>query len=158
MRILGIEGIGVNYQNVSGRSVLHESARHKKVELVKWLLRDGYAKVGLTDRDGNTALHLAIQQKSEDIVRLLLEAGADIKAKNAESKSSLQMARDLGHESPILWQLTHRPSLCGYAFHVKKPPLEEPTPPTEEDAKTACEQHIVSAIEVFEEKGYLREP
>lgn len=56
------------------------------------LLLDRGAKVDVTDKNGNTALHFAAQAGSEDTVSLLLDRGASINAMGKESGTALHQA------------------------------------------------------------------
>jgi ankyrin repeat protein len=66
---------------------------HRGVEPVRALLAKG-ANVGLTDKDGLTALHYAARSDyNVEIAKILLEHGADINARDASGKTPLDHAR-----------------------------------------------------------------
>jgi ankyrin repeat protein len=60
------------------------------------LLLDRGAKINAQSSAGNTALHMAILGGHQDLVRILLQRGADITLKNQINKSAVQLARERG--------------------------------------------------------------
>ncbi len=68
---------------------LHDAAQAGDVETVKTLLASG-VDIDETDFSTGTALHIAVGQGSERIVKVLIEHGADL-----EAKSELNFARAL---------------------------------------------------------------
>jgi len=65
---------------------------------LKRLIAQG-VDLNIKNRLGNTPLHIAIRDKNEEIVRMLVENGADIFAVNADNESPLDWARALDRES-----------------------------------------------------------
>jgi ankyrin repeat protein len=59
------------------RSALVWAAFYNNTNLLVWLL-DNQADVNHQDRNGYSALHFAAQEKNEVVVKILLEAGAQI--------------------------------------------------------------------------------
>jgi ankyrin repeat protein len=51
---------------------------------------------------GRTALHCAVDSRQLDVVRLLIERGADPKIKDANEMSVLHRAVDKGYEDIVL--------------------------------------------------------
>ncbi len=80
LRFLLDKGTDVRARGPSGMGPLHWAAR-ARAEIVTLLLGRG-ADVGGRDDYGNTALVLAIREGAEANVRLLVEAGADLNARN----------------------------------------------------------------------------
>ena len=75
---------------------LHEACYHSVVEKVKEFLL--VESVNKQDEDGNTPLHKSSSffYMSFDIIKLLLDAGADIEIENNDGKTALQLAdRDI---------------------------------------------------------------
>jgi len=61
---------------------------------VPWLLAHGADPNWLHDKFGNSALHEAVKRRaSDEVIRLLLEHGADPKLKNADGLTAVQLAR-----------------------------------------------------------------
>lgn len=67
-------------------------------ERVKLLIERG-AYINTQTGLGNTALHLAILGRHQDVTRLSLEKGADINLENNQEKSAVQLAQERGHFS-----------------------------------------------------------
>ncbi|MEE8385056.1 MAG: ankyrin repeat domain-containing protein [Dehalococcoidia bacterium] len=67
-----------------------------RVPVVAALLKHG-ADPNATDRDGNTALHVAIDNGRGDLLPLLLEHGGDPSAKNKEGQTPLMLANERGN-------------------------------------------------------------
>lgn len=53
------------------------------------LLLVHHAEMEFTDKEGNTALHVACQDDAIEVCRLLVEHGADISRQNKEKKTPL---------------------------------------------------------------------
>jgi ankyrin repeat protein len=58
------------------------AAKSGKTEVVKELLEMDSSLISARDSDGSTPLHCACWKGHDDVVRLLLEAGADVNAEN----------------------------------------------------------------------------
>jgi len=60
------------------------------------------AKIETTDAEtGSTALHLAAGWGRVDVVKLLLEHGADKTAKNKHGRTALELAKEAGFEEVV---------------------------------------------------------
>jgi len=95
-------GASPNSLDKSGVGPLHRAVRQRCTSAVEALLRCG-ADVGLKNKSGSTPLHLAVQNTGrggsgameskacqEEILKLLLAAGGDLKARNAAGKSVIE--------------------------------------------------------------------
>ncbi len=80
VRVLVKAGANVNVKNKWGGTPLH-SATNRSVDAVRVLVKAG-ADVNAQDNDGNTPLHLASKRGYADVIRVLLEFGADDQIKN----------------------------------------------------------------------------
>ena len=82
-----------------------DSARYGDTEDVRLALKENVA-VNVAEEDGNnTALHMASGNNHLDILQILLDAGADVNAKNKEDNSPLHWACLNGHVQAVLMLL-----------------------------------------------------
>lgn len=76
-------------------SMLREAAKGGHIKIIEWLLKYGADINGKSTSYGNTALHKAVQYRQYDTVTCLLEAGADVTAKNYKNDTPLDIATSL---------------------------------------------------------------
>ncbi|PAA93512.1 hypothetical protein BOX15_Mlig016313g1 [Macrostomum lignano] len=72
----------VNWSGDNGKTCLMLVAYKGKPEVLQWLLESANASLHPRDRNGLSALHYAVDGEQLDNVRLLLDAGADLHAKD----------------------------------------------------------------------------
>lgn len=84
------EGVDINAEGIYGPNVLHAAVTHGHISMIKLLLRYGITVNGT--RGPSNALIAALSGGREDIVRLLLENGADFDTEIGEHGSVLQAA------------------------------------------------------------------
>ncbi len=77
---------------------LMKAVQKQDVDAVRARIKAGDVVV---DRDsyGQTALHWAAKYESVEIVHLLLDAGADLRAKDDDGETALQAAKTKGHHA-----------------------------------------------------------
>nr|XP_006815077.1 PREDICTED: ankyrin repeat and protein kinase domain-containing protein 1-like [Saccoglossus kowalevskii] len=98
-----------NYRDVADRDktmrskTLMEAASKGDIEEVKELLRMN-CDVTTKDKDGNTALHISILQRRNEVTELLINYGIDIDMKGQNEKTALHCAAQIG-ELDILQKL-----------------------------------------------------
>jgi HEAT repeat protein len=78
---------------------LHQAVLEGNIEMVRALLPTVY--VNTPDDQGNTLLHLAVSQDDLELVKILIEAKADIHAKNIAGITPLQLADQKGNTQII---------------------------------------------------------
>src|ERR1700716_1856707 len=77
--------------------MLYNAVKLKRVSQVQKLLQDKRLDLSATDTAGFTALHHAVAGQSYDIVRLLVEHGADPGARNVKDQNCLHIAAKKGN-------------------------------------------------------------
>jgi len=118
VRLLLERGVDTEARDVTGRTVLHIAAAGANEEIVRLLLVHGANKETVLNPNsipnpinsvpnpinyyfGDTTLHVAAKLGHEAIVRLLLEHGANIKAKSSLERMALHLAAENGHEAVV---------------------------------------------------------
>lgn len=72
---------------------LHDAIRKKNLKKVRYSITAGANVNEIEDNDaGKTLLHVAVETGSVEIIKLLLDAGADVKIKDAQGQSVLNGA------------------------------------------------------------------
>ncbi|XXH01601.1 hypothetical protein Hte_007961, partial [Hypoxylon texense] len=113
-----------NSCDFKGRTALHIACRQgEQKSSVQYLLEHG-ANPDKTDDDNQTPLHIAIRSgdAAKDIVKLLLDAGADCNARNSYSLSALHWAVNIGSLS-IIKELIEAGAVIDIAHDKELTPL-----------------------------------
>lgn len=98
VKLLVEYGANVNNQNESGSTAL---LRTNKVDIARFLIENG-ANVNAKDLyDGMTSLIGAAARQNVELVKLLLEKGADKSIRDAEGKNALDYAKERNYEEII---------------------------------------------------------
>jgi len=79
---------------------LWRAARDNNLEEIRTFLAKG-ADPNVRDKDGWTLLYLACWQRHTDIVRVLLEHGADVPARKVGGMTCLEHVQSLPQNDPI---------------------------------------------------------
>ena len=75
-------------------NVLHVATERADIEILKYLLQTEVADlIDVQNSKGDTSLHIAVQFGYNDIITILLEAGAYHKVKNEKDQTPLELAR-----------------------------------------------------------------
>jgi len=98
-RYLVQQAANINAKNKKGNTALAAAAKHDRAEVVETLLEEG-AEVRVRDNKGRTPLHRAVEGSwliggtgvgaKEDIVRMLMRAGANPYAKDHDGKTAAE--------------------------------------------------------------------
>src|SRR5271169_2691510 len=83
----------------AGRSPLHYAALEGRAADVAAYLQEHADDVNLADKTGFTPLHFAGQGQHGDAARLLIEAGADLSARNRFGATALLVALSNARDS-----------------------------------------------------------
>ena len=75
------------------QTLLRDLIRSRNYKLCEKLITDGI-NITTKDREGNFPLHVAAEVNYVDIIKLLIENKADIKARNNDQKTALRLAAE----------------------------------------------------------------
>ncbi|ORX42663.1 ankyrin [Piromyces finnis] len=94
-------GVDPRIKNDYGRMSLHFvcGAEKENINLVKYLIEDIGLDINIQNKDGCTPLHYACEQGNENIVKYLIEKGADTSIKNNNGRISLHCTCKAKRES-----------------------------------------------------------
>jgi len=98
VRFLLVNGASAKAVSGSGRSPLFAAAQRGSIEIVQELLEQGAAP-DPRDREDRTPLQFAVQSDyaRPEIVKMLLDHGADANHKNSQGESARSLSRRQGH-------------------------------------------------------------
>jgi len=82
----------INARNSEGKTPLLIAVENGNAEIADALIEAG-ADFGIIDENGNTFLHIAISDQNEAMINLLIDK-IDLNAKNAEGKTSIDIAEE----------------------------------------------------------------
>ena len=90
-------GVNVNHRDNDGVTAL---MLYTDKDMAKELLRAG-ADIHMADNEGNTALHYALLEGSEQAARYLIKKGADYNRANNQGETPAQIAAEKGYEAVL---------------------------------------------------------
>lgn len=85
-----------NHDKVDWMHVLQESVTFDKIEIVQFLLDEGYCDVNDINSSNMTALMFAARDSTPDMVQLLLDRGADKNCVDSHGKTAFDYANEKG--------------------------------------------------------------
>jgi ankyrin repeat protein len=91
-KLLVDHGANVNAKNSLGATAMHEAARLGRDNAAKALVTAKGIKLDELNNAGLTALHIAAEQGAPEIVRILLQNGANRSVRTPSGKTALELA------------------------------------------------------------------
>lgn len=111
------KSINVNpLKEISGERctpILHLAIKNilsSDIEVIELLIHQEY-DINTRDKEGNTALHAAVEYRNYEMTKLLLSNGADINIAGALDKTPLHIAAETGDEAIVELLLTNQADL-----------------------------------------------
>jgi ankyrin repeat protein len=101
-------GLDVDGQCGDKRTALHYASELDDDLIVKFLLEQG-ANINLTDKNGQNALHIALQNSEVNmrIIKLLIDKGIDVETKDKLGRTPLHFCCSKGHYDALIMLLNH---------------------------------------------------
>ena len=97
VQLLLDRGANINEQDADGFSALYMAARAGSEGLLKKLIHDYKAELGVQIRNGSLPIHSAASHGHRTCVEIFLDAGVDIDVLNKEGRSPIHWAAESGH-------------------------------------------------------------
>jgi len=104
LRWLITAGADIDSPDVYRFTPLMRAVDNRHTESIKILLVEGQAGVNFKDESGNSALHFAVANKQRDVVKLLLNHGANPTQANRDGITPIDLAETYPEISPLFDQ------------------------------------------------------
>ena len=101
------------------RPHLHFAAIKNHAGVVQFLCEKGFPINGIMGDSGATALHMAVTQGHEKVVKVLLSQGANITKKTVSGETALMLAQEYGHQH-IVKVLEEAHYRCAFCYKMPK--------------------------------------
>lgn len=96
-KLLVESGADVHSKNRNGHTAIYYVVIHGNLDLTLFLLDRGVNPSTVCEADGHlTLLHVAIRDRFGDVARLLIERGADLRARDAFGRTPMRMVEEYG--------------------------------------------------------------
>jgi len=97
--MLLLKGADPNVQNEEdGKTPLHIAAMRGDMKMLEFLITHPYIDMNALDDASTTPIHCAISHSQLDVVKLLLEKGADVNIPDAQRKTCVHIAAEQGNK------------------------------------------------------------
>lgn len=103
LNLLSAEEISANCGGCETKFLV--SCQRGTVQEIQNLIKEYPLLVAATNGDGSTGLHIAVEEGREDIVRLLLDSGAQPVVKNRYGATPYDLALGMGAKNPMSYPL-----------------------------------------------------
>ena len=101
MKLLVKAGAGVGVTDNDGNTCLILAAYSGYTETVRYLVGLPQVDVNNSSNRGFTSLHRAVLRKHSDVVKVLIDAGADVEAMNSKGRTPLRCACTVEHPENV---------------------------------------------------------
>ena len=91
----------VNAIDDKKETILSYSLKNNNIEISNLILTSPIIDLDYQDREGNTYLHLAVNSKNEEIIKILIETGIFINKQNKNGNTALHLAYNINDNSII---------------------------------------------------------
>ena len=98
-KLLIESGASVNIKNVEGRPLIYDVINSREIRLLELLIEAGAEDLNYVDDYGDSLMKIAIVNQSEEIVKILIEAGADVNLIDDKGMHLLSYAIEVENES-----------------------------------------------------------
>ena len=112
--LLGLKSVNVNAGDNHEKTALHTAVLKRNIDIITLLLENSNKQkrpinINIQDSVGNTPLHVAVlfykkngdEEKTKQVITLLVNHQADLTIKNDEGKTPLDIARDMQNQPLI---------------------------------------------------------
>ncbi len=101
VRLFLRQGASVDHPNRRGETALWTAAKYGHLEVLNLLLRQKPNLAAVDTPTGNSALHLAVREGHENIVKRLIQADAPLHLRNRKGQTVLDLARASGQTNLV---------------------------------------------------------
>lgn len=88
------------FRDESGVSLLNQAIKSHQSEVVEWLLGQGFPADNRAD-EKTPLLHLALQERFDKAVSLLMQAGADPQQRDSHGRTAFDLAQSLSYDQGL---------------------------------------------------------